>query len=103
MRTFCTRHTYRGTSRAWRLVLAHHSLDRDARRHIVDEIDSCAQCWQDTALALADAAHVLLIRCGPLPEMDSRGVVTGPVIDGLYERIESALECEQRDRRDLDE
>ena len=53
-------------------------------------------------MALVDAAQALLIRCGPLPHMDAHGVVTGPVIDQLYERIDAALECEQLDRRDFE-
>jgi hypothetical protein len=69
---------------------------------VVDEHGDCAQCWQDTALAAADAAHGLLIRLGPLPVMDSAANVSGPVIDGLFERIDTAQECEQADRRDLE-
>lgn len=53
---------------------------------------------RDTALAAVDAAQALLIRCGSLPEMDSAGNVSGLMIDGLYERIESALQCEELDR-----
>ena len=102
MQRFCTAHTHRGSSRAWRLILARHSLDRDARRHVIEEHGDCAQCWQDTALALADTAHGLLIRLGPLPVMDSAGNVSGSVIDGLFERIDTALQCEQLDRRDLE-
>lgn len=98
---FCTAHSYRGSSRAYRLLLARHAYDNDAMTHVIDEHGDCAQCWRDTALALADAAHGLMMRCGPLPEMDSAGNVSGLVMDELYERIQSALECEQLDRDDV--
>jgi len=45
-----------GTSRAWRMILAHHSLDRHAQQQVTDEHDGCADCWQDTAVAAVDAA-----------------------------------------------
>jgi hypothetical protein len=83
------------------MILARHSYDRDSHQQMIDEHGDCAQCWQDTAVALADAAHCLLIRSGSLPEMDSAGNVSGPVIDELYERIQSALSAEELDRRDL--
>jgi hypothetical protein len=103
MNRYCIRHSHRGSSRAYRLIAARHALD-DAHQHIIEkEHAECAQCWRDTALALSDAAHAMLIRLGPLPEMDSAGNVFGPVMDELYERIESALECEELDRRDLHE
>jgi hypothetical protein len=101
MNRFCVRHSHRGSSRAYRLILARHSLDRDAHRQVVDEHGDCADCLIDTVEALSDAAHSLLIRLGPLPEMDSAGNVSGPVIDELYERIESCLQAEELDRRDL--
>lgn len=100
MQRFCRTHSHRGSSRAWRLVLACHSLDRDAHQRVLEEHKDCVDCWADTVEALADACHGLLLR-GPLPEMDSHGVVTGPSIDMLLERIDSALECERLDRRDL--
>jgi hypothetical protein len=84
------------------MILARHSLDRPAHQQVADEQGDCAQCWHDTALAAVDAAATLLPRCWPLPEMDSSGLVTGPVIDWLLRRIDSVLECEQADRRDLD-
>jgi hypothetical protein len=99
---FCTRRSHRGSSRAHRLILARHSLDDDARRHVIDEHDGCPDCWRDTCLATVDAAANLLIRsAGSLPEMDAHGNATGPTVDWLLRRLDSALECEQADRRDL--
>jgi hypothetical protein len=84
-------------------VLARHSLDDDARRHVVDEHGDCAKCWQDTALAAVDAANSLLVRsAGTVPHMDAAGTVSGPTVDWLLRRIETALECEHLDRRDLE-
>ena len=103
MQRFCRTHTARGSSRAWRLLAARHSLDRHAEQLVVDEIGDCAQCWQDTALAAIDAADSLLIRCGPLPEMDSAGNTSGPVMDELFERIGASLSAEELDRRELGE
>jgi hypothetical protein len=102
MSRFCIRHSHRGSSRAYRMVLARHSLDRPAEQQVVDEHGDCAQCWEDTAVALADAAHGLLIRLGPLPEMDRHGIANGPTIDWLLGWIDDLLECEAADRRDLE-
>ncbi len=99
-RDFCRTHSHRGSSRAWRLVLACHSLDRDAQQRVLDEHQDCVGCLVDTVEALADACHAMLLR-GPLPEMDSAGVVTGPSIDMLLERIECSLEVEELDRGEL--
>src|SRR5258708_4899458 len=101
MDRFCIRHSHRGSSRAYRLILARHSLDGDAHRQVVDEHGDCGHCWRDTPLALAHAAHPLLIGCGRLPGMVSAGNVSGLVVDGLFERTESALACEDADRLDL--
>ncbi|HSS22899.1 MAG TPA: hypothetical protein VLL82_00450 [Mycobacterium sp.] len=102
MDRFCTAHTHRGSSRAWRLILARHSLDQDAHRHIVDEHGVCADCWRDTCLAAVDAAAALLVRsAGAPPHMDAHGNVTGPSVDWLLRRIDTLLACEQADRRDL--
>ena len=100
-RNFCRAHTHRGSSRAWRLIAARHCLDGDLHRHIVAEHQDCVDCLADTVEALSDAYHGLLIRCGPLPSMDDHGVVTGPVVDMLLERIDDALEAEGLDRREL--
>jgi hypothetical protein len=102
MDRFCIRHSHRGSSRAWRLVLARHCLDRDARQQVVDEIGDCAQCWADTALALTDAASGLLLRAAGIPDMDGHGNVTGPGVDWLLGLIDDFLVCEQADRRDLE-
>src|SRR5208283_2999496 len=98
-RHFCRTHSHRGSSRAWRLVTARHCLDRELHQHIIDEHRGCAACLTDTVEALSDACHGLLLRAG-LPEMDSAGVVSGPVIDQLFERIGSSLEAEELDRRE---
>src|SRR5258708_34436455 len=77
MQRFCVRHTYRGSSRAHRLILARHSLDRDAHQLVVDEYDGCPQCWRDTCLAAVDAANSLLASSsGSLPELDGHGTAT---------------------------
>ena len=61
---------------------------------MTDEHDGCADCWQDTAVAAVDAAGSLLISSGPLPEMDTSGVVTGPTDERL-------VECPARVKRQL--
>ena len=99
---FCTAHSHRGSSRAYRLLLARHSLDNDAHQHVIDEHGGCAQCWQDTALAAVDVAHGLLIRSAGVPQMDAAGNVSGRSIDWLLDIIDSSLECEAAGRRDLD-
>jgi hypothetical protein len=100
MDRYCTRHSYRGSSRAHRLLLAKHSLDTDAHRHVVAEHQDCAQCWQDTALALADTAHGLLLRsAGTLPHMDWHGNCTGRSVDWLLNIMASSLQAEDLDRR----
>ena len=99
---YCIRHTHRGTSRAWRMILAHHSLDRHAQQQVTDEHDGCADCWQDTAVAAVDAAGSLLISSGPLPEMDTSGVVTGPTVNWLLRVIDGCLRAEELDRREVD-
>jgi hypothetical protein len=43
----------------------------------------------------------LLIRLS-VPGMEENGVVTGPLIDELFERIDSCLRAEELDRRDLE-
>ena len=90
-----------GTSRAWRMILAHHSLDRHAQQQVTDEHDGCADCWQDTAVAAVDAAGSLLISSGPLPEMDTSGVVTGPTVNWLLRVIDGCLRAEELDRREV--
>jgi hypothetical protein len=102
MNRYCIRHSHRGSSRAYRLILARHSLDRDAEQLVVDEHRDCPACLTDTVQALADACHGLLIRAGPLPSMDSAGVAFGPAIDELLERVDAALEAEELDRRELE-
>jgi hypothetical protein len=103
MQRFCTAHTHRGSSRAWRLVLARHSHDRDAHRRVVDEHHDCPNCLRDTVNALSDAAHGLLLRsAGTVPHMDASGNCTGTSIDWLLDIIDSTLQAEQLDRRDLD-
>jgi hypothetical protein len=102
MQRFCTTHSHRGSSRAYRLVLARHALDRDAHRQVVEEHGNCAQCLRDTVEALSDAAHALLIRSWPIPEMDNAGIVTGQSIEWLLGLIDDHLACEAADRRDLE-
>jgi hypothetical protein len=94
----CTAHTHRGTSRAHRLLLACHALDDDARHLVIAEHGECVDCWRDTCLALADAAHSLLIGSAGVPELDPAGNVGGPSVDRLLRRIDAALVCEQADR-----
>jgi hypothetical protein len=101
MNRFCIRHSHRGSSRAHRMILARVVLDRELLQQIVDEHDGCAMCWHDTALAAVDAAQSMLIGSGPLPEMDGNGLVGGPSVDWLLRRIQSLLDCEELDRRDL--
>jgi hypothetical protein len=100
MSRYCLRHSYRGSSRAWRIVLARHSIDRQAQQLIIDEHKDCPHCLTDTVEALADAAHSLLIRSGPIPEMDNAGNATGPTVDWILQRVDDHLACEQADRRD---
>jgi hypothetical protein len=70
---------------------------------VVDEHGDCAMCWRDTALAAVDAAANLLVRsAGTVPEMDGHGNVSGPSVDWLLGRVDSLLECEQAERRDLE-
>jgi hypothetical protein len=88
-------------SRAWRMILAHHSLDRHAQQQVTDEHDGCADCWQDTAVAAVDAAGSLLISSA-LPDMDTSGVVTGPTVNWLLRVIDGCLRAEERDRREVD-
>ena len=76
------------------MILAHHSLDRHAQQQVTDEHDGCADCWQDTAVAAVDAAGSLLISSGPLPEMDTSGVVTGPTVNWLLRVIDGCLRAE---------
>jgi hypothetical protein len=102
MYRFCLRHSNRGSSRAYRMLLARHTFDRDALARVIDEHEDCADCWHDTALAAVDAAHNLLLGSFPVPDMDAHGNVTGPSVDLCLSRIDSLLECEQRDRRDLE-
>jgi hypothetical protein len=52
-------------------------------------------------LAAADAANGLLIRSAGVPHMDAHRNVSGPTIDWLLRWIDSLLECEEADRRDL--
>jgi hypothetical protein len=99
MNRYCFTHSHRGSSRAYRLILARHSLDRDLHEHIDHEHGDCGPCWRDTALALADAANSLLLRNAGIPEMHGNGVVTSPGITWLLGWIDDLLECEQRDRR----
>jgi hypothetical protein len=101
-RHFCTAHSHRGSSRAYRGILACHTLDRDAQQQVDDEHGDCADCWRDTALAAVDAAASMLIRCWPIPEMQPNGLVTGQSIDWLLGIIDDLLDCESRDRRDLE-
>jgi hypothetical protein len=103
MQRFCRTHSHRGSSRAHRLLLARHSLDTDAQRQVVDEHGDCGQCWQDTALALVDAANSLLLRYAGIPDMDGNGNVTGWSVDWLLELIDDHLVCEAADRRDLEQ
>ena len=91
-----------GASRAWRMILAHHRLDRHAQQQVTDQHDGCADCWPDTAVAAVDAAGSLLISSGPLPEMDTSGVVTGPTVNWLLRVIDGCLRAEELDRREVD-
>lgn len=100
MSRFCVRHSHRGSSRAYRLLLARHSIDRDAHQQVVEEHGECADCLRDTVEALSDAAHGLLIRLGPLPGMDAHGNADGPTIHYLLGLIDDFLACEAADRRE---
>jgi hypothetical protein len=80
------------------MILAHHSLDRHAQQQVTDEHDVCADCWQDTVAAV-DAPGSLLISSGPLPGMDTSGVVTGPTVNWLLRVIDGCLRAEELDRR----
>jgi hypothetical protein len=97
----CTRHSSRGNSRAYRLVLARHTFDRATGQRVVDEIGDCETCWHDVALAAVDVAANMLIGRYGVPDMDAHGNVTGPSVDMLLESIETLLRCEELDRRDL--
>jgi hypothetical protein len=98
MNRFCFTHSHRGSSRAYRMILAKHALDRDLHEHIDHEHGDCGPCWRDTALALADAANGLLLRNAGIPEMDGNGVVTGAGITWLLEYIDDLLTVEALDR-----
>jgi hypothetical protein len=101
MNRYCFRHSHRGSSRAYRAILARHSLDRVAQQQLADEHGDCVDCWRDTALAAVDAAASMLVRCWPLPEQDASGLVSGESIDWLLGIIDDLLGCEAADRRDL--
>lgn len=94
---YCTAHPHRGSSRAWRLVLACHSLDRQAGQLVIDEHRDCPACLEATVEALADCAHSLMIRSWGIPFMDSAGNCTGQGIDWLLGLIDDHLECEAAD------
>src|SRR6476646_12098989 len=81
------------------MILAHHSLDRHAQQQVTDQDDGCADCWPDTAVAAVDAAGSLLISSGPLPEMDTSGVVAGPTVNWLLRVIDGCLRAEKLDAR----
>jgi hypothetical protein len=53
-------------------------------------------------VAAVDAAGSLLISSGPLPEMDTSGVVTGPTVNWLLRVIDGCLRAEELDRREVD-
>jgi hypothetical protein len=97
MNRFCTRHSHRGSSRAGRLLLARHSYDSEAQQQVIDEHGDCADCWRDTALAAVDAAHSVLLRFAPLPEIDGDGLVIGETVELLLARIDGALQAEALD------
>jgi hypothetical protein len=101
MNRFCLRHTHRGSSRAWRLILARHSYDRELQQRVIDEHGECEACWHDTALAAVDAAANMLLMSHPVPGMDANGNVTGPSVGLCLARIYGHLEAEEADRRDL--
>lgn len=98
MSRYCLRHGNRASSRAYRIIAARHSIDRQAQQRVIDEHEDCPHCLAATVEALADAAHSLLIRSGSLPEMDSAGNCSGPTIDWLYQRVDDHLACEAADR-----
>ncbi len=118
-RRYCERHTHRGSSRAWRMILAAHCYDRDAQQHVIDEIGDCADCWRDAALGAVSAADILLITAEPTPEPDlpprpqvftavktsgllhPSGLVEGPSVNWLIGVIDSCLYAEELDRQDL--
>lgn len=81
--------------------MARHCHDHDAYQRVLDERGDCPQCCADTAKAAADAAELLLIRCGPLPHMDVYGNVSGATVDWLLRVIGSCLRAEEFDRRGL--
>jgi len=101
MNRYCTAHSHRGSSRAYRMILARHSLDRDAEQQVVDEHADCVKCLQSTALALSDAANSLLLRYAGIPNMDGHGNCTGPGVDWVLGLIDDLLACEELDRREL--
>jgi hypothetical protein len=98
---YCTRHSHRGSSRAWRLLLSTHSYERDAQQQVIAEHGDCAQCWRDTALSAIDNAHSLLLHFAPIPDIDDDGLVVGETVNLLLARISGSLAAEQLDRRDL--
>jgi hypothetical protein len=83
-----------GGSRALRLLLARHTLNRADLQQAVAEHGDCADCWRETALAAVDDAKSLLLSLGPLPEMDSSGLATGPTADWLLRRLAVTLDAE---------
>jgi hypothetical protein len=83
------------------MILARVVLDHDLLQQIIDEHQGCALCFHDTAAAATAVAASLLVGSGPLPTMDGNGLVSGPTVDWLLRRIESLLEAEEVDRRDL--
>ena len=52
-------------------------------------------------MAAVDAAGSLLISSGPLPEMDTSGVVTAPTVNWLLRVIDGCLRAEELDRREV--
>jgi hypothetical protein len=99
-RRFCT-HSHRGSSRAWRLVLARHVLNGELHQQIIDEHGDCADCLRDTLEAAVNAAATMLLRCWPVPGMDAGGLVSGDSVTWLLDIIDSSLRAEQLDRRDI--
>lgn len=83
------------------MILAKHCLDRELQQHIIDEHEDCAQCLRDTVEAAVDAAHGLLLRSAGIPHMDDHGNVTGASVDWLLDIIDSSLDAEELDRREL--
>ena len=99
MNKLCTTHGYRGGSLAWRLILAEHTLDSDAGRHVDDEIGDCIMCWRDTAMAAATAADLAIAARLPASEFDESGLLWGPAAEAMLTAITRHLRAE-RHRRD---